>query len=113
MHISTWNLEGRWTPQHRDVLLQQGCDLWLLTEVAAGTRLPGYAAVTTEADMLPGKAWAAVLSRRALTRAGTSTTRSRGRRSPAARVGRRGSSTSCGSATRWHARSGARTACRT
>lgn len=70
MRIGTWDLEGRWTPEHGDVLLQQECDLWLLTEVAAGTRLPGYAAVTTEADMLPGKAWAAVLSRRALTPGG-------------------------------------------
>jgi hypothetical protein len=66
MRIGTWNLEGRWTAEHRQVLLDKECDLWLLTEVAAGTRLPGYAAVTTDADMLPGKAWAAVLSRRAL-----------------------------------------------
>jgi len=66
MRIGTWNLEGRWTAEHRRVLLDQACDLWLLTEVAAGTELPGYAAVSTEADMLPGKAWAAVLSQHAL-----------------------------------------------
>ena len=66
MRIGTWNLAGRWTPAHREVLHRHDCDLWLLTEVAAGTRLPEYAAVTTEADMLPGKAWAAVLSRRAI-----------------------------------------------
>lgn len=66
MRISTWNLEGKWSHAHRDVLMGEDCDLWLLTEVAAGTRLPGYAAVITVADMAPGKAWAAVFSRLAL-----------------------------------------------
>lgn len=63
MRIGTWNLEGRWTPGHRELLERAECDLWLLTEVAVGTRLAGYASVTTVAHMAPGRAWAAVLSR--------------------------------------------------
>ena len=64
MRIGTWNLEGRWSPDHERMLVERDCDLWLLTEVADGTRLQGYASVTTKAPMQPGKAWAAVLSRR-------------------------------------------------
>lgn len=56
MRIGTWNLEGRWTPAHGDVLRGVDCDLWLLSGVAAGTRLSGYAAVVTGCDMAPGKA---------------------------------------------------------
>ena len=66
MRIGTWTLEGRWTSAHPEQLEQADCDVWLLTEVAAGVALTGYAAVTTGTDMRQGTAWAAVLSRRGL-----------------------------------------------
>jgi hypothetical protein len=33
VRIGTWNLEGRWWPDHLHLLEAAGCDLWLLTEV--------------------------------------------------------------------------------
>ena len=32
MRIGTWNLEGKWSPDHEAVLLHLNCDVLLLTE---------------------------------------------------------------------------------
>lgn len=41
MRIGTWNLEGRWTPDHAAVMADLKCDVWLLTENQRNTELPG------------------------------------------------------------------------
>src|SRR4051812_27579468 len=43
MRIGTWNLAGRWTPEHERFLLAADCDVWLLTEVNERVRLDGFA----------------------------------------------------------------------
>lgn len=67
VRIGTWNLAGRWSPAHRDLLAAQDCDVWLLTEVRIDIDLPGYNAHLTKAQMAPGRRWAGVFSRSALT----------------------------------------------
>ena len=67
MRIGTWNLAGRWTPEHRDFLSAAGCDLWLLTEVSDRVDLPGFHAHLTEHEMAARRRWAGVFSRRPLT----------------------------------------------
>lgn len=63
MRIGTWNLAGRWSPDHRDLLLGADCDVWLLTEVSEKTVLPGYAIHGTSARMAARRHWAGVASR--------------------------------------------------
>lgn len=63
MRIGTWNLAGRWTPAHEAFLIDQDCDLWLLTEVNERTSLPGFTGHTTTACMAARRRWAGVFSR--------------------------------------------------
>lgn len=63
MRIGTWNLAGRWSFDHRDLLLDADCDVWLLTEVSEKTVLPGYAVHGTSARMAARRRWAGVASR--------------------------------------------------
>lgn len=42
MRIGTWNLEGRWSAEHADVLWNADCDVWMLTEVPPRAALDGY-----------------------------------------------------------------------
>lgn len=63
VRIGTWNLAGRWSPDHRDLLLDADCDVWLLTEVSERTALPGYAVHCTSAHMAARRRWAGVASR--------------------------------------------------
>jgi len=67
VRIGTWNLAGRWSPAHLDVLVAQDCDVWLLTEVRADTALPGYHSHVTTAQMARRRHWAGVFSRSPLT----------------------------------------------
>lgn len=67
MRVGTWNLEGRWTPAHRDLLVRADCDLWLLTEVPHRFDMPDGDCVRSAA-MGAHKAWAAVWGRDALER---------------------------------------------
>ena len=60
MRIGTWNLAGRWSDDHRDLLLEADCDVWLLTEVNERTSLPGYAIHLSDARMAARRRWAAV-----------------------------------------------------
>ena len=34
VRIGTWNLAGRWSDEHRTLILTADCDVWLLTEVS-------------------------------------------------------------------------------
>jgi hypothetical protein len=66
MRIGTWNMEGRGGPGQTAFLLEQKCDVLLLTEVKEGWLLPGYNLTPGEADMAPSKRWAAVASKESL-----------------------------------------------
>ena len=63
MRIGTWNLAGRWSDDHRSLLLKADCDVWLLTEVNEWTSLPGYAIHMSDVPVAPRRRWAAVASR--------------------------------------------------
>ncbi|MCY4726822.1 hypothetical protein NYO98_11090 [Nocardioides sp. STR2] len=63
MRIGTWNLAGRWSDDHRRLLLEADCDVWLLTEVNERTSLPGFAVHLSAAPMAARRRWAAVASR--------------------------------------------------
>ena len=62
MRIGTWNLEGKWSPDHLALLTRQNCDVWLLTEVRAEVAIPGMQGHRTADFMDPGRSWAAILS---------------------------------------------------
>lgn len=64
VRIGTWNLAGRWSDDHADLLDEAACDVWLLTEVKAGTSLEGYSLHASQASMAAKRHWATVLSRR-------------------------------------------------
>lgn len=66
LRVGTWNLAGRWSADHHDLMSEQSCDVWLLTEVSAEVALDGYAAHLTEAVMTGRRRWAAVFAREAL-----------------------------------------------
>jgi len=63
MRVGTWNLDGRWSDDHYKFLEEQGCDVWLLTEVSADVQLHGYQQVVTETPMTTERYWSAILSR--------------------------------------------------
>ena len=67
MRIGTWNLAGRWTPQHEGLLTAADCDVWLLTEVNDRVELLGYQRHLGEAQMAARRQWSAIFSRSALT----------------------------------------------
>lgn len=63
VRVGTWNLAGRWGPDHLELLLAQDCDVWLLTEVRADVSLPGFESHLTAARMTGRRHWAGVYSR--------------------------------------------------
>ena len=63
VRIGTWNLAGRWSDRHREVLDSADCDVWLLTEVSYRLSLPGYWGHVTITDMRPEVRWAGIFSR--------------------------------------------------
>lgn len=63
MRIGTWNLAGRWSAHHENLMASQGCDLWLLTEVNDRVELPGMRRHVGQEHMAARRRWAAVLSR--------------------------------------------------
>jgi hypothetical protein len=62
MRIGTWNLAGRWSPQHERFLLEKDCDVWLLTEVSERVALPGFSAHLGTDRMAPRRRWAGVFA---------------------------------------------------
>lgn len=63
MRIGTWNLEGKWSDRHRDILVAQNCDVWLLTEVRKDSQVEGYHRHLSVGVMARGRHWAGILSR--------------------------------------------------
>jgi len=63
MRVGTWNLEGKWDKRHAQLMEQQKCDVWLLTEVSERFDLPGFNLRHTSSQMSEGRWWAAVLSK--------------------------------------------------
>jgi len=63
VRIGTWNLAGRWSPQHLELLGAQECDVWLLTEVRTDVSLPGYESHVTVGTMATGRHWAGIFCR--------------------------------------------------
>lgn len=68
MKVGTWNMEGRWTPAHEELLRDQRCDVWLLTEVSDRMTLGDHNGIRTTSAMAPKKAWAGVFSTHPLER---------------------------------------------
>ncbi|WP_374971247.1 hypothetical protein [Terrabacter sp. BE26] len=62
MRIGTWNLAGRWSPPHLELLTREKCDVWLLAEVHPETAIPGMQMHRTTAPMGERKTWAAICS---------------------------------------------------
>jgi hypothetical protein len=62
MRIGTWNLDGRWSANHRQFLEKEACDIWLLTEVPTAFVLDS-GALHRSAPMTATKSWAAVWSK--------------------------------------------------
>lgn len=67
MRIGTWNLEGRWTTAHAELIESLDCDLLLLTEVADTLALDDYFVHRTATPMTARHTWSAVASREQLT----------------------------------------------
>lgn len=63
MRVATWNLAGRWSAAHRELLLGLDADVLLLTEVPDALDLPDHAVHRTRALMAEGRAWSAVAAR--------------------------------------------------
>lgn len=63
MRIGTWNLDGKWTPSHEQVLSALDCEVLLLTENHASVNLTGYHRQVSIAMMGPTKHWAGIFSR--------------------------------------------------
>src|SRR4051794_18334376 len=69
MRIGTWNLAGRWSGDHRDLLLDADCDWWLLTEVPSAVQLgDDYQGHFGKVLMAPERHWAAILGRHEIQR---------------------------------------------
>lgn len=68
MRIGTWNLNNQWTDQHRDLLRNEGCDVWLLTEVNPKAvtpegRIADFHCHLSSEVMATKQYWAAILTR--------------------------------------------------
>lgn len=66
VRIGTWNLDGRWSDDHRGFLESLQCDVLLLTEVPDRVELAGMSGHVTVGEMAPGRSWAGVWSRHPL-----------------------------------------------
>lgn len=67
MRIGTWNLAGRWSPEHHEFIRALDCDVLLLTEVSERVSIDGYEGHLGEAVMAPKRRWAGVFSREPIT----------------------------------------------
>lgn len=68
VRVGTWNLAGRWSPEHRDLMTQQECDVWLLTEVHPALDLEGYEGHRTVESIVGARSWAGIWSKYAILR---------------------------------------------
>lgn len=66
MRVGTWNLAGRWSAEHANLMAEQRCHVWLLTEVRDDVDLDGYCRHFSEGVMVGRRRWAAILSQQPL-----------------------------------------------
>ena len=62
MRVGTWNMAGRWGPDHRALLDEAACEVWLLPEVAPRSDLPEPLVRSAEMPGTRRRAWAAIWS---------------------------------------------------
>jgi hypothetical protein len=62
VRTGTWNMQGRWTPEHESFMRNAECDVWLLTEVNDRVRVSGYTRHVSTDMMLPWKRWSGIYS---------------------------------------------------
>jgi hypothetical protein len=63
MRLGTWNLAGRCTSAHRELLSALDCDVLLLTEVDERLVLPGFFGHLTVGVVTAGRSWSGIFSR--------------------------------------------------
>jgi len=63
MRIGTWNVDARWDQRHQELVTDQACDIWLLTEIPDRVSLPGFSNQVTTGRMLREQRWAGVFAR--------------------------------------------------
>lgn len=63
MRIATWNLEGKWSPAHADVLVALDADVLLLTEVRDDVVVPERELLLGSREMAPGRRLVGVAGR--------------------------------------------------
>jgi hypothetical protein len=63
MRIGTWNLDARWDQRHEELVTEQACDIWLLTEIPDRASLAGFSGHMTRARMRREQRWAGVFAR--------------------------------------------------
>ena len=63
MRVATWNLAGRWSNAHSELIQSLNADVLLLTEVSDDLDLPEYSIHRTSAPMAPLRTWAAIATR--------------------------------------------------
>lgn len=62
VRIGTWNMDGKWSPDHLALLQREESDVWLLTEVHLQASIPGMQVHRTAELMGRQKTWAAIFS---------------------------------------------------
>jgi hypothetical protein len=63
MRIGTWNVDARWDQRHQELVTEQACDIWLLTEIPDRASLPGFNRQVTTGRMCRQQRWAGVFAR--------------------------------------------------
>jgi hypothetical protein len=63
VRIATWNLAGRWSDAHAELINSLNADVLLLTEVDDRLALPDCSIHRTSGEMAPKRTWAAVATR--------------------------------------------------
>jgi hypothetical protein len=66
VRVGTWNMAGRWGPDHNRFLHEANCDVWLLTEVSERVELDGAHRHLSVGLVTAKRRWAGILSRRPL-----------------------------------------------
>ena len=63
MKIGTWNLNARWSAEHKALMIREACDVWLLTEVSPSVSIFDYHHHFSAKRMSRGQHYSAILSR--------------------------------------------------
>jgi endonuclease/exonuclease/phosphatase family metal-dependent hydrolase len=63
VRIGTWNVDACWDQRRQRLMVEEACDVWLLTEIPHALALPGFRGQTTRGRMSRSQHWAAVFAR--------------------------------------------------